>query len=108
MLLKDLPDTYDKPIKIGSTIYLIRKISGHVTETELTDVNDHTVEVKFDNNHRYRLDLTNNKVIAIDATMKHREDMVKWWQVWLPHLECLKALCSSKKKETKQNRRFGK
>jgi hypothetical protein len=108
MMLSDLPDKYDKPIKIGSTIYLIRKISGHVTETELVEINDRGVKVKFDNRHQYMLDLQNNQVLAVDATMRHKEEMKAWWQVWIPHLECLKALCSSKKKETKNNRRFGK
>jgi hypothetical protein len=109
MLLKDLPETYDKPMKIGSSVYLVRKISNHVTETILEEIGERYVEVKYDNNHRYKLDLEKNEVIALDSTIKHRQEMKLMWSVWNPQRETLLKMCKSQKTDTKKRRKtFGK
>jgi hypothetical protein len=106
MLLKDLPETYDKPMKIGSSVYLVRKISNHVTETTLEEIGEKHVQVKFDLQHRYKLDLEKNEVIALDATIKHRQEMKQWWTVWLPQRETLLKMCKTKKSEVKKSRKM--
>jgi hypothetical protein len=109
MLLKDLPETYDKPMKVGSSVYLIRKISNHVTETILEEIGDRYVEVRFNLQNRYKLDLEKNEVIALDATVKHRQEMKLMWYVWIPQRETLLKMCQSQKKDTKKRRKtFGK
>jgi hypothetical protein len=95
MMLADLPETYDKRIKVGSTIYLVRKLSGHILEMELTAVGNKgsaAVEVRWLTNHRYvyKLDLESNQVVALDATPKHRQEMKSLWMIWEPHRKLLK------------------
>jgi hypothetical protein len=106
MLLKDLPETYDKPMKVGSSVYLIRKISNHVTETILEEIGEKHVEVRFNLQNRYKLDLENNQVIALDATVKHRQDMKAWWTIWQPQRDTLLKMCKSKKSEVKKSRKM--
>jgi hypothetical protein len=106
MLLKDLPETYDKPMKIGSSVYLVRKISNHVTEMILEDIGERCVEVRFNLQNRYRLELEKNEVVAIDATIKHRQDMKAWWTIWEPQRITLLKMCKSKKTEVKKSRKM--
>jgi hypothetical protein len=106
MLLKDLPETYDKPMKVGSSVYLIRKISNHVTETILEEIGEKHVEVRFNLQHRYKLDLENNQVIALDATIRHKQEMKLMWYVWIPQRDTLLKMCKSKKSEVKKNRKM--
>jgi hypothetical protein len=109
MLLKDLPETYDKPMKVGSSVYLVRKISNHVTETILEEIGERYVEVRFNLQNRYKLDLEKNEVIALDATIKHRQDMKAWWTIWEPQRLTLLKMCKSQKTDTKKRRKtFGK
>jgi hypothetical protein len=109
MLLKDLPEIYDKPMKVGSSVYLVRKISNHVTETILEEIGERYVEVRFNLQNRYKLDLEKNEVIALDATIKHRQDMKLWWTIWSPQRETLLKMCKSQKTDTKKRRKtFGK
>jgi hypothetical protein len=109
MLLKDLPETYDKPMKVGSSVYLVRKISNHVTEMILEEIGERYVEVRFNLQNRYKLDLEKNEVIALDATIKHRQEMKLMWTIWLPQRETLLKMCKSQKTDTKKRRKtFGK
>jgi hypothetical protein len=105
MLLKDLPETYDKPMKIGSSVYLVRKISNHVTEMILEEIGERYVEVRFNLQNRYKLDLEKNEVIAIDATVRHRQEMKAWFVCWEPQRLTLLKMCKSKKTDTKKRRK---
>lgn len=109
MLLKDLPEVYDKPMKVGSSVYLVRKISNHITETVLEEIGDRYAVVRFNLQNRYKLDLEKNEVIALDATVKHRQSMKAWYYVWIPQRDTLLKMCQSQKTDTKKRRKsFGK
>ncbi len=108
MYLKDLPEVYDKPIKIGSSIYLIRRVSGEVLETSLQHLitgSKPVVEVKWNEQHLYRLSLEDNTVNAVDCKLRHRQDMKLWYKVWEPHRLKLIELFFEQKKTKKK--RYG-
>lgn len=93
----DLPADFEARLKIGSTVYLVRKISGHIVECELTAIGKQgtpKAEVRWLNNGRYvyELNLERNEVIAQDATVKHRQEMRLWYTVWEPHRKALNVL----------------
>jgi hypothetical protein len=96
--LKDLEECWlDAPV-IGCTIYLVRKVSGHVLETKLNAVSIGTVpqvEVEWLKSYKYqyRLNLKDNTVHAIDATTKHKDEMKLWYEVWEPQRKLLVKLC---------------
>lgn len=95
MLIADLKQP-DK-LSIGDTIYLVRKISGHVLETQLVAVaklGKPQVEVEWLNQrcYKYKLDLEGNRVLALYCSPKHRADMLRLWEVWEPHRQLLKQL----------------
>lgn len=105
MRANELPDISDKPIKIGSSIYLIRKISLEVLEVSLESISSGAkpyVEVRWNNQHHYRLDLIGNKVNAIDSTTHHRQSMLAWYVIWEPHREKLIQLYQDYKKRKKK------
>ncbi len=84
-------------LTVGATVYLIRKLSGHVLETELVAVaklGKPVVEVEWLNQRsfKYKLMLEENQIIALDASQKHRSDMLRLWEIWEPHRELLKRL----------------
>lgn len=97
MMLSDLPESVTEALKLGDTVYLIRKVSGHVLEMELTSLGRQgrpLAEVAWKNQRcfTYKLDLELNEVIAQDASPKHRADMKRCWEVWEPHRKLLKEL----------------
>lgn len=107
MMLKDLPASVTGSLKIGSTIYLVRKISGHILETELLELGRQgrpLAEVAWLNQRActYKLDLDANQVIAIDASPKHRLEMKRLWEVWEPHRKLLKQLFSERLRKAKK------
>ena len=94
LFLRDLPDKVSGGIKVGSTIYLIRKVSNHVLETELIEIGRigrPNVEVKWLSNgaYKYRLDLENNLVLALNESQRHRQEMKRWYTVWEPQRKLL-------------------
>lgn len=113
MLLADLADLkHSDSLSIGSIVYLIRKISGHVVETKLTAFstgNIPEVEVEWVKNYRdkYRLNLKDNTVHAIDATQKHKNEMKLWYEVYEPQRKQLINLCEEHSvKEKKRKKRL--
>jgi hypothetical protein len=110
MMLKDLEKFYDIPLSKGDSIYLIRKISEHVVETRLECVNEGgkpSADVEWDMQHRYRLDLTSGKVAALNATQRHRQEMLAWYTLWEPQRIDLLYQFHSLKKKVKSRRSFG-
>lgn len=96
--LSDLGFHQPTSIAIGETVYLVRKISGHLLEMKLTAVSIGTVpqvEVEWLKSYKYqyRLDLKKNTVHAIDATQKHKEEMKLWYEIWEPQRKLLIKLC---------------
>lgn len=112
MLIKDIENTFvDAPV-IGSTIYLVRKLSGHVLETKLNAVNVGLVpqaEVEWlkSYHYQYRLNLKENTVHALDATTKHKTEMKLWYEVWEPQRKLLIKLCEemTAKEKKRKNRK---
>ncbi len=102
----------DTPIEIGSTIYLVRKISGHLLETKLTALSIGKVpevEVEWLKSYKYcyRLNLRDNTVHALDATHKHKEEMRLWYQLYEPQRKLLIKLCEDNAvKEKKRKKRI--
>lgn len=93
--LEDIEGDFPEPISKGSTIYLVRKISGEILAVTLDIVLTGAkpmVEVSWDTRHRYKLDLVKNEVIALDATTRHRQNMKSWYYIWEPHKMMLTAL----------------
>ena len=112
MLLKDIENVFlDAPV-IGCTIYLVRKLSGHVLETKLNAVSVGTVpqvEVEWIKSYHYtyRLNLKDNTVHALDATVKHKTEMKLWYEVWEPQRKLLVKLCeemAAKEKKAKKRK----
>lgn len=74
-------------MQVGDTVKLIRKITNEPLETELTGVltrgTSPAVEVAWrkDRRYRYKLDLSKNEVLAIDATQDHRQTMRAWYRL---------------------------
>src|SRR6185436_18758116 len=99
-------------VEIGSTIYLVRKISGHLLETKLTAYSTGKipeVEVEWLKSYKYtyRLNLRDNKVNALDATHKHKEEMKLWYEVYEPQRKLLIKLCEENAvKEKKRKKRL--
>jgi heme oxygenase len=108
MLLQDLEWLYDEKPTIGCKIYLIRKISNHVLETEFTHYLSGTnpaVYVRwksFTSSLEYKLDLLKNQVLAIDATVKHRTEMKIWYSIFEPQRKQLIELFHAEKKKKKR------
>lgn len=109
--LKDLEHVFVDVPEIGCTIYLIRKLSGHVLETKLNAVSIGLVpqvEVEWlkSYHYTYRLNLKENTVHAIDATQKHKDEMKLWYEVWETQRKLLIKLCeeiTAKEKKRKKN-----
>lgn len=110
--IDDLGFCQPESIAIGETVYLVRKISGHLLEMKLTAVSIGTVpqvEVEWLKSYKYqyRLDLKKNTVHAIDATTKHKEEMKLWYEVWEPQRLLLIKLCEETAlKEKKRKKRL--
>lgn len=74
-------------MRVGDTVKLFRKITNEPLEMELTGVLAKgvtpAVEVSWlkDRRYRYKLDLSKNEVLAIDATQSHRQSMRAWYQL---------------------------
>ena len=107
MMLVDLPAAVTGNIKIGSVIYLVRKVSGHVLETELTALGKQgrpLAEVEWLNqrSYRYKLDLEANVIHALDASIKHRADMRRLWEIWEPHRKLLRVYYSESLRKPKR------
>lgn len=110
--LKDLQHVFVEVPQVGSIIYLIRKISGHVLETKLTAISTGLVpqvEVEWlkSYHYTYRLNLKDNTVNAIDAVIKHKTEMKLWYEVWEPQRKLLIKLCEETTvKEKKRKKRL--
>lgn len=74
-------------MQLGDTIKLIRRITDEPLEMELVGVlakaPTPAVEVAWlkDRRYRYKLDLTKNEVLALDATPAHRQSMRAWYRL---------------------------
>ena len=102
----------DSPV-MGSTIYLVRKLSGHVLETKLIAVNIGTipqVEVEWlkSYHYTYRVNLKENTIHALNATTKHKDEMKLWYNVWEPQRELLIKLCKEMASKEKREKKSGK
>lgn len=110
--LKDLEHTFVDEPSIGCTVYLVRKISGHLLETKLTAFSTGKVpevEVEWLKSYKYsyRLNLRDNNVRALDATHKHKEEMRLWYEIWEPQRKQLIKLCEENAlKEKKRKKRL--
>lgn len=96
--LDDLGFSQPDKVSMGDTVYLVRKVSGHVLEMKLTAVSIGTIpqaEVEWLKSYKYqyRLNLKENTVHAIDATQKHKDEMRLWYEVWEPQRKLLIKLC---------------
>lgn len=110
--VKELDSIFQEDVSINCTVYLIRKISGHVVETRLTAVSVGTIpqaEVSWLKSERYtyRLNLKDNTVHAIDATAKHKDEMKAWYEVWEPQRLSLIKLCELTTAKEKKRRKHG-
>lgn len=81
-------------MQIGDTVNLVRKITGDILPVELTEFltkgSTPMVEVRWKSNrYRYKLDLTKNEVLALDATQDHRQAMRAWYLVSEDHRKAL-------------------
>lgn len=109
-MLKELDNLWVDAPEIGSTIYLIRKLSGHVLETRLNAVSVGLipqVEVEWlkSYHYTYRLNLKDNTVHAIDATTKHKAEMRLWYEVWEPQRKLLVKLCEETTAKEKKRKK---
>ena len=110
--IKDLENIWLDSPENGSTIYLVRRHSGHVLETRLTDVSTGQVpqvEVEWFKSYkyRYRLNLKENTVHALDATTKHKDEMRAWYYVWEPQRKLLMKLCEEAHIKEKKRKKTG-
>lgn len=109
--VKELEYFFVSDLQIGSIVYLVRKLSGHILETKLNAVSVGLVpqvEVEWlkSYHYTYRLNLKENTVHAIDATKKHKDEMKLWYEVWEPQRKLLVKLCeeiTAKEKKRKKN-----
>lgn len=108
MFAQDLEWLYDTQPEIGCKIYLIRKISNHVLETEFTHFqlgSNPSIFVRWKNSItsiEYKLDLVKNLVLAVDSTIKHRQEMKQWYTVWEIQRKQLIELFHAEKKRKKR------
>lgn len=110
--LKDLEQTFIDEPSMGSVVYLVRKISGHLIETKLTGLSTGKVpevEVEWLKSYKYvyRLNLRDNVVRAVEATNKHKEEMRLWYEIYEPQRQQLIKLCEENAiKEKKRKKRL--
>lgn len=81
-------------MQVGDTVNLVRKITGEVLPTTLTEVlvksKGPAVEVRWKTDrYRYKLDLVKGEVLAIDSTHDHRQSMRAWYTISEEHLKAL-------------------
>lgn len=98
LFVKDIEWLENNPNKIGDSVYLVRKHSNHILECKLTAISVGTiptVEVEWLKSFRYqyRLNLKDNTVHAIDATIRHKDEMKAWYTVYEPHRKSLIKIC---------------
>jgi len=92
-------------MQLGDTVNLVRKYTGHILDCELIEVLRHgskpMVVVCWRNKRAstYKLDLDKNQVLAIDATQRHRQDMLAWWEISEAHRKELTELFWDVKKK---------
>lgn len=106
----DLGFFQPKECKVGDTIYLVRKVSNHLLETKLTafsvgELPQVEVEWLKSSRYRYRLNLKDNTVYAIDATAKHKSEMRLWYEVWEPQRLLLIKLCEQNRVKEKKRKK---
>lgn len=91
MFLKELENYKPKNIKIGSVVYIVRRLSGHVEETKLIDVRDtsRVVVLEWNPRYKYQVNLDKNEIKALNCLEKHRLEMKRMWYVWEPHVMLL-------------------
>ncbi len=114
--LKEVQELWDFlsgfPCKIGSTVYLVRKISGHVLECKLISfsvgkVPQVEVEWLKSYHYQYKINLEDNTVHAIDATARHKTEMKLWYECFEPQRKQLIKLCEDNAlKEKKRKKRL--
>lgn len=105
MMLHELKEKQCEPLALGSDVFLIRKLSGHVVETKLTAIGTGvkpSVEVTWKNRIEYKLDLTDNQVLAHDQPMKHREEMRLRYEIYEPQRKELIKLFESTNSKRKK------
>ncbi len=94
-------------MQIGDTVNLVRKITGELLPVELTEVLVRSptpaVEVRWpvgaaSNRYTYKLDLVKGEVLAIDATLNHRQTMRIWYRINETDKAALTELFWSKRK----------
>ena len=92
-------------MQLGDTVNLVRKYTGELLPMELTKVLVHgtkpAVEVRWKGRSLYKLDLDGNKVIAIDSTQHHRQQMSVWYTISEEHRRELTALYHHERKRRK-------
>lgn len=84
-------------MKLGDSVNLIRKITNEILPVTLDQILTKNaqpmVEVYWKSNrYRYKLDLTKNLVLAIDATNDHRQSMRVWYTISEDHRKALTEL----------------
>lgn len=109
-VLDDLGFLQPTECKIGSVIYLVRKLSNHLIETRLTAFSVGAVpqvEVEWlkSARYQYRLNLKENTVLALDATAKHKEEMKLWYTIWEPQRKLLIKLCEENAAKEKKRKK---
>ena len=100
----------DFPIHIGCTIYLVRKISGHLIECKLLAYSVGTVpQVELEwlksYKYQYRINLSDNTVHALEATTKHKDEMKLWYNCYEPQRKLLIKLCEDNALKEKRRKK---
>lgn len=109
LYLKDL-NPFVESVSIDDDIYLVRKLSGHVLVMKIDALITGTkpaIEVYWSRRKacKYKLELTKNEVLAVDATTKHRNEMKVFWEIYEPHRLALIKLWESENIKLKKQRK---
>jgi hypothetical protein len=100
----------DQSVGLGKPVYLIRKISKDVFELELDSVCNGSLPVvecvrRYVGSSYYRINAKDNTVTAVDASVRHKQDIKTWFQIWEPHRIALIKFCESEKIKQKKGKK---
>lgn len=93
-------------LNIGDKVFLVRKITGDVIETEIDSFSrtgKETIEVIYDRRNRYKVFITSGKVESLTGTQSSRQTVRAWYCLW----DTQKQPLLEKIREVRKGRRCG-
>lgn len=89
-----------KKVSVGDTLYFVKKISGDVIETQLTDWlpgNKCRVTCSWRENYKFTVNVLENHIVFDTGTQSSRLTYKQWWGVWEPQRHQLLLAYKDKK-----------